>query len=824
MAVDGSLNFDTKINMSGFEKGIETMQKGIGKLSASLKNFAKLAASAFGIGDISSFIAETRSLWQTQLEAEARLEQVMKNTTNATEEQIQATKDWASALQEVGVIGDEIQLSGLQELATYIENADSLKTMNVVLNDMLAQQYGLNASAESAVTIATMLGKVLEGQTGALSRYGYSFDEAQEQLLKFGTEEQKVATLAEVVEQSVGGMNEALAKTPAGRLQQVSNTMGDIKEQFGQAFTNLGTLFIPALERLAGLLSKAASYAVKLSSELMKIFGMEADNSAAAASSISDAVASQEELTDAVLDTEKAQEKSLAGFDKINKLSGGSSDDSSDDDDESPNIITLPDKVFEVDADTSKAERKLHTFIEKIKRTFEQLKKFLTGKFSGIFNNVWNGLSAETQELYETFSKCFGDMELLGNDFVNYLKTDFVSLLQTVFSTAGDIVTGLFDTFNLVFRDIWDLAVYPIISDFINIGLPIITQFTEEVIKTFGTLFSEINKLFQKLWKDAVRPILNRIAKLWQDVLSSFKQFWDKWGSPIFEKFRQAIKLTGDVLQNFWNTIGKPVFDKFMKTADELWSEHLKPFIDNFLDLVGMIADGALDIYNKFIVPVANWLTAFLEPVITQVWGTICDVVGNAVGSIIDAGNRLIDAFKAVLNFVRAVFQGDWERAWNCVKDAFANVWNALTDIMKIPINAIIGLINGMLSALERGINSVINAMNRLKWEIPNWVPGIGGRKFGFNFGSVSFPQIPYLAQGTVVPANYGEFLAVLGDNKREPEIVSPESTIENAVLRAMQRVPQGGDIHIHVDVDGREIGRIAVKAVDLNNARRGRK
>lgn len=228
-----------------------------GSLISTLSKLVSVAA-------IYNFTKSARAAWQVQMEAETKLNTILIRNVGATEDQVKAIKDFASELQNVGVIGDEIQLSGLQELATYIENADSLKKMNVVLNDMLAQQYSLNATAENAVTIATMLGKVLQGQTSALSRYGYSFTEAQEQLLKYGNEEQRVATLAAVVEQSVGGMNEALAKTPAGRLKQVSNTMGDIKEQFGKAFTNGLALLAPALKEIASLFEAVSAAAVKV--------------------------------------------------------------------------------------------------------------------------------------------------------------------------------------------------------------------------------------------------------------------------------------------------------------------------------------------------------------------------------------------------------------------------------------------------------------------------------------------------------------------------------------------------------------------------------
>ncbi|MBQ4479041.1 MAG: hypothetical protein II943_00200, partial [Victivallales bacterium] len=132
-----------------------------------------------------------------------------------------------------------VQLAGAQELATYLTMKDGLQTLIPVMNDMLAQQYGLNATQEQAQTIASMLGKVMDGQVGALSRYGYKFDEAQEQVLKFGTEQQRVAVLAEVVSSAVGGSNEALRQTPSGQVKAVADIFGDLKEQVGAATVHL---------------------------------------------------------------------------------------------------------------------------------------------------------------------------------------------------------------------------------------------------------------------------------------------------------------------------------------------------------------------------------------------------------------------------------------------------------------------------------------------------------------------------------------------------------------------------------------------------------
>jgi len=179
-----------------------------------------------------------------QEESEAKLANNMRNTMGAREEDIQSIKDLCSAQQQLGVIGDEVQLAGAQELATYLEQKSSLEKLIPVMNDMVAQQYGLNATQESATNIATMLGKVMEGQVGALSRYGYKFDEAQEQVLKFGTEEERVAVLSEVVESAVGGMNEALAQTDAGKAKQAANDIGDMKEKIGAVIAPLESAII----------------------------------------------------------------------------------------------------------------------------------------------------------------------------------------------------------------------------------------------------------------------------------------------------------------------------------------------------------------------------------------------------------------------------------------------------------------------------------------------------------------------------------------------------------------------------------------------------
>ena len=259
------IKFNIKLNVDGKEQlvtvttDIRAMREAMGEATSAS---TQLAGALFKInqvgqvfqtamGGLSQLTGVLKGYSQAnavQVEAETKLEAVMRNTMGARADEVQSIKDLCSAQQELGVIGDEVQLSGAQELATYLEKKSSLETLIPVMNDMLAQQYGLNATQESAAQIGTMLGKVMAGQTSALSRYGYTFTEAQEQILKFGTEEQRAATLADVVAQSVGGVNAALAQTDAGRAKQAANYYGDLKEQVGAAYQAIEPAVVAAAE------------------------------------------------------------------------------------------------------------------------------------------------------------------------------------------------------------------------------------------------------------------------------------------------------------------------------------------------------------------------------------------------------------------------------------------------------------------------------------------------------------------------------------------------------------------------------------------------
>ena len=96
----------------------------------------------------------------------------------------------------------------------------------------------------------------------------------------------------------------------------------------------------------------------------------------------------------------------------------------------------------------------------------------------------------------------------------------------------------------------------------------------------------------------------------------------------------------------------------------------------------------------------------------------------------------------------------------------------------------VIGLINGMLDGLESGINWIVRKVNGLSFDVPDWVPVIGGDHFGFDLPEVGFGSIPYLAQGGYVKPNTPQ-LAMIGDNKHQGEVVAPEDKLIDMAQKA---------------------------------------
>ena len=206
--------------------------------------------------------------------ASKKLEVVMRQRMDATEDDIKSIKAVTNAQKELGVIGGSVQNAGAQQVATFLTQSSTLRTLIPAMNNLLAQQKGVNASQEDAVGIGNLMGKAMQGQTSALRRVGITFSEAEEKILKYGTESERAATLAKVITNNVGEMNAKLAQTDAGKMKQLQNAFGGIKYKIGKLVTEYGH-YLAAASQVGILVSSFGQLAnvVKLAGMSMWSFG-----------------------------------------------------------------------------------------------------------------------------------------------------------------------------------------------------------------------------------------------------------------------------------------------------------------------------------------------------------------------------------------------------------------------------------------------------------------------------------------------------------------------------------------------------------------------
>lgn len=147
-----------------------------------------LGIAAIGTGlaivGIKNFADEAIEKANAQVAAETKLVTILNNVkaiqeqgAGAADRAAKSLEAYASQLQTVGVVGDEVTIAGMAQLGTFQMTEEQIKTVSRGMLDLLVNQKGLNATQEDAVNVANMIGKVMMGNVGALQRVGISLDD-----------------------------------------------------------------------------------------------------------------------------------------------------------------------------------------------------------------------------------------------------------------------------------------------------------------------------------------------------------------------------------------------------------------------------------------------------------------------------------------------------------------------------------------------------------------------------------------------------------------------------------------------------------------------
>lgn len=797
------------VGQIALELGIDSSQI-VNQLTGASNKAAKQATSIFsGIGkkiaaglSIAAFTKFTKDC----LEVGSNVTEVQNVVDTAFGDLSHQADLWASnAMTNFGLS----ELSAKKYMGVFGQMSNAMGITGQAALDMAEDVTGLTGDVASFYNLSTdeaytKLKSIWTGETETLKDLGvvmtqtnldqYALNNGFGKTTAKMTEQEKVMLRYQYVTSALSNATGYFVKTQdswANQTRILSLRFEQLKASLGKGFI---ALFTPILRGFNNLLAGLQKVADGFASFVQMLTGADVSTSMGSISSdiagigddASSAADNVGDIGSAAKKTAKDIEKSLAGFDQINKLTEPTDDssDSSGSTGGTSSGIGSVDLVPDVSGSTSNATSAISDFVNKAKKELDKLRKWSVSTFSPSMSRIWDGLTKNTDTAKKNLTSAFNDIKALGPPLLNYFNGPFTNYLVTWVDTNGSILNGLFDSFNTVFSDVWNKAAYPILANFVSVGLPMLTDFASQTLSLNGTIFDTFKASWNSLWSEGVSPAIESISNVWIGLVNTMAGAWNEWGEPIFTGIKTAVKTTGDVFLDIWNNMLQPVWENALDVIDRVWSEHLQPLLANFLDFVGEVVTCATTIYNNFIAPVVGFLSELLGPIFIAIFDSIGNKVGVVVGTIADLMNDTITVFKGVIQFIKGVFSGDWEGAWNGIVTAFDGIFSGIADIAKGPINMVIGLINGLLSGMQRGINAVVKGINKLSFKVPNWVPGIGGDHFGFDLPQVGFGSIPYLAQGGYVKPNTPQ-LAMIGDNRHQGEVVAPEDKLLDMAQKA---------------------------------------
>lgn len=337
------------------------------------------------------------------------------------------------------------------------------------------------------------------------------------------------------------------------------------------------------------------------------------------------------------------------------------------------------------------------------------------------------------------------------------------SAFMTVFGVIADVVGSIFDALG----GLIDFIVGVFTGDW--------QQAWEGIKSFFSGIWEAIKSIVSLVWsaiKAIISTAINVVATVISTVLNTIK--------TVFEAIWNAIKT---LINTVWNAI-KTTISTVINTISTIISTVLNTIKTTFSTIFESIKNTVTTIFNAIKTTISTVINA-VSTTISTVLNTIKTTFSTVWNAIKTTVTTVINAIKTTISNVMATIQTGISTALNSIKTAWSNIWegmkttvinifNGIWNGIKGVINSIIGGIEKMANGVINGINGMIKALNNLSFDVPDWVPGIGGKTFGFNIGTIGNISIPRLAKGGVVDQ---ATLAMIGEAGQEAVVPLENNT-----------------------------------------------
>ena len=687
-----------------------------------------------------------------------------------TEDALKSLRSEADRLK--GITSGNASANPAEYIAAYSRQAEVAAQIKEQ-EQLLVQQ---NKTAEKLGSQYAKITDKVINQTAALDAAKAKAGELVQQITNASGASAKMAEVSASVEKSMnkfgrrlsGVLRSALVFTVLSRgLSQLRSWLGETimqneaaRASIAQLKAALLTLAQPILEVVIPVFVKLVNILAQVVTAIAKFFGMLSGKSWSSQVSAAKGLNAEKEALEGVGSAAEDASKSMASFDEINQITSNQASGGGGTSGAGASSGITPDF-----SNLDLAEDKLNDILGIVGAIAAGL---LAWKIASMFTDDLGKIGGIALAAAGAFALVYFWLDAWNNGID---MTNFLGMLGGLAALAGGLALAFGPTAAAIALVVGGLAMLVVgIKDVIENG------FTLENTLTIiaGLLAAGIGiSILTGSWIPLL--IAGFVAALvalvsftghGEELIQGLKKIIDGFGKFFKGVFTGDLKLAAEGAKQIWEGL-KQTWNAIVNSIKDAWSAFI------------------------------TWLQG-KNPALAAIFETI----GKLFSDQYNAWKKILSG---LITFLTGVFTGDWKKAWNGVLDILKGIWNL-----------IVGTVEGAINFIIDGINLLISALNKIQFNMPEWVPLIGGKSFGINITPVSRVALPRLASGAVIPPNR-EFMAVLGDQKSGTNIETPLATMVQAFKQAMNETGGmgGRQITVVMQLDHRELGRAVY---NLNN------
>lgn len=643
---------------------------------------------------------------------------------------------------------------------------------------------------------------------------------------------------------------------------QWNKVMSDYVTATGTLKNTLATAFAPILSMIIPAITQLINYLIAAINTINEFVAVLSGKN-----TWTKAITQQKDYAKSLDKTSASAKKAqstLAGFDDLDVWQAPTDSGAGGGADSGANMfeqVTIPESTIGKFKEIQDALKSIIERAKELKSIFEK------GFFDG-FNNgsaIFDDMIEHIKYLGKTLAEIWNDPEVSTarknfEDSVFLMFGQISGAAADIAVTIGDNLFGgldLYFTQNSARVKNWLISMFDIGSEISTL----IGRFTSAFAYIFEAFSSDPGKNFTKnfigIFIDAFMGVIELASKFVRDIIGILFD-------PIIENTEKLRNTLEEQLANFsrFFAVIKSIVDEFVDGFNDMYDEHLKPFFDDVADGLSRILSAVLDamsyimpwiqlliekfaelndgsiapfftemfkllgnlidildlIWNNILVPLFVWIAENVMPLLGPIFYAIGEGVLNNAKQIIDFATKVLKYLNIILDFLKLVFKGDWEKAWDMIADALSKAWDHIVDLIKEHVNSILQAVEDMVNKAIDGINKIIDGLNSISsFKMPEW---LGGGEVGLNISDLKHVSIKGFATGGVFNGG-SPFLGVLNDQPAgQTNVEAPLSTIVSAFRQVAAEMSGGSNATM--EMDGETFARLIVPHIGAENTRIG--